>query len=113
MLGKSIRLPTDLTDESEICSLGASAQSMDEGSKYFLKTCLFCSKKSYDLRDLFCSLSDSYFILAMDKESEERSSTGGGCSAAPVGAAASSSSSSSGSGCFLKSLKVVPPAAGV
>lgn len=110
VLGKSIRLPTDLTDESEICSLGASAQSMDEGSKYFLKTCLFCSKKSYDLRDLFCSLSDSYFMLAMDKESEERSSTGGGCSAAPVGAAASSSS---GSGCFLKSLKVVPPAAGV
>ena len=54
VLGKSIRLPTDLTDESEICRLGAIAQSMDEGSKYFLKT-----KLRFQAREAFVQVANS------------------------------------------------------
>ena len=54
MLGKSIRLPTDLTDDGEVTRLGALALSLDASSQFYMK-----SKLRFAAREAFVKVSNS------------------------------------------------------
>ena len=50
VLGRNIRLPTDLTDDSEITRIGAVAQSLDTQSRYYLKMKLRFQAREADVQ---------------------------------------------------------------